>query len=137
MLASRLTALAFNRLSRPTPLLRCFSKPAQAAGGKAQAAATQPVAPPKQNPQYVSPDAGATEYEVIPSKIHEMDAVPSWMFKFSDGKYHILKGLSDESYLLMQGIVLPRYAGSAYYCLEKDGTIYHVFNADRLVACRD
>lgn len=134
MLASRFTALALPRLSMRIGLSRYFSKQAQGPTAKGASPAQNKPEPAKPNPLFESPDIGKTEYEVIPSKLHEMDEVPSWMFKFDDGKYHILRGLSDESYLLMQGIVLPRFAGSAYYSLEKDGTIYHVFNADRLVS---
>ena len=62
-----------------------------------------------------------------------MDDIPSWYFKFDDGKYHLLRSLTDQRWLLQQGIVVPRYAGSMYYSLERNGTIYHVFNAERMV----
>ena len=82
---------------------------------------------------YVSKDIGETQYEQIETKIRPMDPVPSWHFKFDDGKYHILRSLSDERYLLMSGVLLPKYAGSNYFSMEKNGTIFHVFNADRMV----
>lgn len=82
---------------------------------------------------YISPDLGETKLEEVKTKIHKIGDVPSWYFKFDDGKYHILRTLSDERYLLMQGVVLPRYAGSAYYALERDGVMFHVYNADRMV----
>lgn len=84
--------------------------------------------------KYVSKEFGETEYEEMRTSIHIPDAIPSWYFKFDDGKYHVLKTISDNSYLLTQGIVLPRYAGSAYYSLERNGTVFHVFNMERMVS---
>lgn len=83
--------------------------------------------------KFVSPDLGETQYEEMKTIIRHPDALPSWYFKFDDGKYHILKSLSDNHYLLLKGVLVPKYAGSAYYSLERNGTIYHVFNAERMV----
>lgn len=83
--------------------------------------------------KYVSPDVGETQYEEIKTEIRRPDTIPSWYFKFDDGKYHVLRSLSDNKYLLLKGVLVPRHAGSAYYSLERNGTIYHVFNAERMV----
>lgn len=83
--------------------------------------------------KFVSADLGETEYEEMKTVIRKPDAIPSWYFKFDDNKYHILKTISDNRYLLMKGMLMPRYAGSAYYSLERNGIIYHVFNAERMV----
>ena len=53
-----------------------------------------------------------------------------------DGIYRQPKVLTDYQYMLGNNIAIPdKENRSCYYAIERDGIVYHVFNAERIVSC--
>lgn len=51
----------------------------------------------------------------------------------NEGEHFIPREFSDDMHLLMEGIILDHDPLSAYYSMEVNGRILHVFNAERYV----
>ena len=76
---------------------------------------------------------GETGLKVIPTDLEDLYRLRYLSYTLDDGKYYVPKIRSDDMALLEAGIVAQRTPLSAYYSVEYNDKIYHVFNAERVV----
>lgn len=76
---------------------------------------------------------GETGLKVQPSELVNKERMRFLSFTNDDGNYFIPRMRSDDLTLFEAGILLQQEPLSCYYATEYNGTIYHVFNAERIV----
>ena len=71
--------------------------------------------------------------KVTPTDLEDLYKLRYLDYALEDGKYYVPKIRTTDMALLEAGIVAQKTPLSAYYSVEYNDKIYHVFNAERIV----